>query len=416
MLVGVMSFSFCSTAFAAEQVSNSMFYTKDVETSAIELSKAEMAEYNIYNLSLPSDLKTKGVSDEEITKDSILRYCTEVSIDNIDGYEITTYESDVLANYLYNCESIIDIAEMNGSLYVTYLTSDNENVVLNYNEEGLLDKCVYENETGKSIYISDEEALVDNAVLYEMSDELQDFINEQIDKGEIDQLYEIDNLHISEEDGAYVIEEKAISEEVTPIGAISLMSTSVPTSDSELLNNLKKDFSMYTGQVKFAGNKNCAYLGKNVRVTIKEDRNSYTKSKGNWKTFGAGVAVTLVAAYLGGPMILAVKVLTAAGIGISAADTLLSAIQLSKSAEYTFKGNRFGYAYDTTVWNKDVLVQVKKSGGKFSGGYNSSGKFTWIISTSPSAYDKSIDQWVNNVITYYNSDLVSKKGKTSFMP
>lgn len=115
-------------------------------------------------------------------------------------------------------------------------------------------------------------------------------------------------------------------------------------------------------------------------------------------------------------MTLAVAVLTGAGIGISAADTLLSAIQLSKSEEYTFKGNRFGYAYDTTVWNKDVLVQVKKSDEKFTGGYNSSGKFTWIISTSPSAYDKSIDQWVNNVITYYNSDLVSKKGKTSFMP
>lgn len=412
-MVGVMTFCCCSSAFAADRVSDSMFFKADSE-KVIELSEADALEYDIYNINTLSD--AAAISTSTITMEDIIDLCVEEGTENISGYSITFYTSDVLKNYLYNCDYIIEISKINNYIYISYMSNNNKTIVLSYDETGLYDKCIYNNDTGESVYLSEDIAYIDYAVSYEMSEELQEFIDEQIEMNGIESLYDIEQLNIIEVDGNYVIEERVASDEMNASIGISPMSSTAPTSDSELLSSLKKDFPMYTGKVMSSVQKKCAYLNKNVKVTIKDDRNSYAKSKADWKTFVLGTAVSAVATYLGGPASIAVKILTAAGIGISAANTIVTAVKLSKSAEYTYKANRYGYAYDTTKWNKDVLVQVAKSTGKFTGVYDKNGDFVWGHNAPSAHHDKSVSTWADNVIKYYNSDLVYTKGTTTFTP
>ncbi|MGE4214771.1 MAG: hypothetical protein AB7E42_08350 [Anaerotignaceae bacterium] len=342
--------------------------------------------------------------------------CTKIDTKNIGGNKINIYSSDTLPQYLYNCDTIIEIAEMNDSVYITYLTGNNENVVLNYNSEGLYDKGIHENETGTSIYISENDATMMQPNTYEMSEELQEFIDECIDNGDIEELYNIEQLNVFEVDGNYAIEEKLPFDQANNINQIKVYSASTPTTDLALLSSLKNDFSMYTNKSVLSQSKYCSYLKKNVSVVIKEDRNSYKRVSANWNSFNVGTSLTIICTALSLPESALVAVLTGACVGISAKDTILSAVKLSSSAVYSYNGNRYGYAYDTTVWKDNVLVQVKKSKGEFTGGYDKDGNFTWIISTTPSAFKESTPTWANNVIKYYNSDLVSSKGKTSFQP
>ncbi len=402
----------CSNVFAAEKNHKSMFYNKDASNVEKALTSSEVASFEVYDIA-PVNYFSNSEPDE-ITKSSILELCEEVQRKNIASAEYTIYTSDELSQYLYNFEEFIEISERNGDiLYIQYITDDNKRVCLSYDSDGLVDKSIYDDDNGELVYISDNSATASYSNHYEISDELMELIDECIENGEIDVLLDMPELNVViENDGSISVEE------ILPFDKFSENSSrsSTPTSNSDLLSSLKKDFPQYTKKQMSVVSKKCDILNKNLAVTIKDDRNSYSKTSADWKSFIAGTAIAAISLYIGCPETTVELILAAAGIGVSAASTILSQVDLCKSVAYSFKGNRYGYVYDPTVYNDNVLVTTKKSTGKFTGGFDKYGDFTWVISGFPSAWDDSTSKWATTTMNYYNNDLKTGSGMTTFRP
>ncbi|MGE4214770.1 MAG: hypothetical protein AB7E42_08345 [Anaerotignaceae bacterium] len=90
ILVGVLSFSCCNSAFAAQKVSDSMFYTQDLEMNKIELSESEMMQYSIYDIDFSKEKLTRSISNEKITNDEVTN--DEATNDEATNDEITNDE------------------------------------------------------------------------------------------------------------------------------------------------------------------------------------------------------------------------------------------------------------------------------------------------------------------------------------
>lgn len=411
ILTLIMVIGCCSNVFAAEKNHKSMFYNKDASNVEKALNSSEVASFEVYDIT-PVNYFSNS-EPKEITKSSILELCEEVQRKNIASAEYTIYTSDELSQYLYNFKEFIEISERNGDiLYIQYITDDNKRVCLSYDSDGLVDKSIYDDDNGELVYISDNSATASYSNHYEISDELKALIDECLESGNIEKLNEIPELNVVCEDGLYAVEE------ILPFDELNTSDTrsKIPTSNSKLLSSLKSDFPMYNKKLMSSTSKKCEVLNKNLTVQIKDDRNSYSRVSADWKSFAAGAAVTAVSAFIGWPLPTAELVLAAAGVSISAASTILSQIDLCRTAVYSFSGNRYGFVYDTTVYNANVLVKSKKSSGKFTGGFDKNGDFTWVISKVPIAWDDSTSKWATTTMNYYNNDLKTGSGMTTFRP
>ncbi len=75
--------------------------------------------------------------------------------------------------------------------------------------------------------------------------------------------------------------------------------------------------------------------------------------------------------------------------------------EIAKDAEYSYWGAKEGYAYDTTLYNDDVLVYNN------SEGYDKYGNWTWIESPRSDAYSVSNTKKINKTIELYNACIVT---------
>jgi hypothetical protein len=174
---------------------------------------------------------------------------------------------------------------------------------------------------------------------------------------------------------------------------------------------------MYTKSIVSASQKMAGTpINDYIKMYVKETMNSYQKNILSPGVFAATTTLTVVAAWLGGPMTTVVTILTAAGVLISGYDYISNAVTLYKSANFSFYAAREGYAYDPTTFRADVKVYQNFSTGQLSGGYDNTGHFRWIISSYPSAFSVSNDTISNKVFNLYFMDVAAYGRCTSYYP
>lgn len=102
---------------------------------------------------IPYAIDWQAVTGQEGSdKEIILSQCTFAEEKTIGENLYQTYTSDTLGSYLYDFREMMEIAELNGILYVQYYTPEGGMVVLGYDDEGLAEKGVYILETDTYYY------------------------------------------------------------------------------------------------------------------------------------------------------------------------------------------------------------------------------------------------------------------------
>lgn len=83
---------------------------------------------------------------------------------------------------------------------------------------------------------------------------------------------------------------------------------------------------------------------------------------------------------------------------------------IARDAMYTYSGEKSGYVFDKTVFNKDVKVVTNISKGTFDGGLLSSGKWAWIESPPSATYSVSNTTILDKTIKNYNECIWAGSG------
>lgn len=183
---------------------------------------------------------------------------------------------------------------------------------------------------------------------------------------------------------------------------------------ADMLEDLKLDFPYI--QTTFTTTKTGAAVGK-VSIKSTKSRNNYIKTAARCDDFAIGTALSIIGTFWGVTSVTAVaKVLTAMSISYSAANKLKEAAHLYKSGIYSFSGKWVGRAYDKTVYNAYVYVKKYSGTGEFTGGYDSSGIWRWVISAPCAVLNKTSDSVANATISAYNSDVALNGACTNYNP
>lgn len=110
------------------------------------LTDDEAAHYAQYDLALPDGTQ-------------VLDYCTIQEERSIGGQQYRFYTSDELPQYLYQCREIREILEMReGTLSITYISQDEEHVILTVLDGDILRRDIYAKKTDTFYMISQEES------------------------------------------------------------------------------------------------------------------------------------------------------------------------------------------------------------------------------------------------------------------
>lgn len=375
---------------------------------------------------------------------SLLEFCNQngetVTINNPAGdIESTLYVANGLSELIPMCpgdHAISDIEMLNSHLYIIYRASDGMEVTLCYSTSGLMNYMVYD-PAMDSAFINDGKQSTINegvraGVTFEMSDELEEQINDYLDEGDIDSIRNIVGISVIEDESGISIEPdmQILAPQVIPgtngtgngSGMMYVHGNGVDyfTTNAEMLADLKADWPTYTNTTKLTTTKYCDELNRYVSVKVTESRDTYTKKTANWGSWAVNTLVSVIATALGlasgtGGIAIASAILSAAGVGISTIDTITSAAYLGKSAAYTYHGARTGYVWDYTQYNNYVKVANYTGNGEFHGGYTSNGTWAWIHYTESFAYSIAYASVANAAIGAYNGDLMDH-AVTSFMP
>lgn len=404
-------FSLSVPAFAESQrisSANGIQITDNVKVST--LTEGQARNYDVYEVNV-NQIPQEATSGKALIKDRILSICSLDSTTQAGSTTIQLYKSNTLSNFIPYCKSITEISYINNQLYICYDTTNGKEVILCYNNNGLIEKSVYDCATDTAFIESAGTYTYHEGfragISYEMSEELQDTIDELVEAEDWETLANLDGLIVTiTEDGLVTIEPDL--EQFTRVDGVS--------NQTQLLADLKSDFPMYTNTVKHTDSKYCNALAKYVSVRATESRNAYTKKTASFQTFAAGTAITIVASFLGGPVGVAVNVLNAIGVGISLTDTLMQQASLARSAIYTYTGNRLGFVYDSTVHNAYVRTVLYSGKGEFAGGYTASGYYTWVHSIISSAYSHDYASIVNTAIYNYNADIAVNGSCVTYFP
>ena len=122
------------------------------ETSPQPLSAEEAARYAQYSISLP------GKDGCEIDAASVLALCTVQDEQRVGGRLYRSYTSDVLPQYLSQCDRIREITETGaGTVYIGYKTWNEEEVVFTVGSEGILERGIYVETTDTYYSLSESE-------------------------------------------------------------------------------------------------------------------------------------------------------------------------------------------------------------------------------------------------------------------
>lgn len=389
-------------------------------SETVDLTRVEQDTYDKYTLDYFSMKQTKNeVPLVEWVLEAWQKECM------IPTSQCSATKS-LLESYLYDCAEIYDVAPWGESVLIDYFTSDGLRVIMCYDNEGMSSRTIYDEKTDTAIDTRDNGTLKYTnfryGTYYEMPEEKSALIDQYILEGDLDAIREIDGIKVTENANGAVIIEDDLQRNVSGfyLSPTSLESNSIAVNGNGsytliqnltgLTNSLTNDFYQYTKMGQYVQNHYCNVLKKNVPITVKETRNTYVRKSYDSSYLVAGTTVSFIAALIAPPVGVVSQLLVMAGLLISGADAIGTAFTLYKSARYSFNAERHGYAYDTTVHRKDVLVASYRGTGEFTGGYNSSGYFTWVISQVPSPFSRAYSTIANTTIYNYNADLAVHNG------
>ena len=121
-----------------------LIYVLCNQSSSREATAAEIAEANAYLV----DWSGKEGWQEGMTeKEYILSLCSHDRDETSGDVTQSYYVSDVLHTHLHRFGRWAEVMERRGYLYVCYLTEDDDQVILAYDDEGIYEICIYDGET-----------------------------------------------------------------------------------------------------------------------------------------------------------------------------------------------------------------------------------------------------------------------------
>lgn len=394
-----MAIGLCCPVSAAPYDAQEDGYIYVDHSNEYSLSSDEAEIYSCFEFSIDADQEVAPASDISI-KDYILSLCTLSSEYDLFDYHIASYESEDISALLYDCDSISEIMLIDDVLYITYFTSNGVEVHLGYDDTGLTEKVVY--------YPESDTAIIQNmgtttqhdgfraGCSSEISDELKSKVDQLIEEQNWEALSNLDCIDW-ELDTTDTDDSSALS--ATRAGGVFGF-----TSDAAMLANLKSDFPMKVDSQILRQSKYTSILSKNYTVKVLENRNGYVRITSNWANFVASTAITAISTYLAIKTTATISILDALGIQMGIVDgvnMIKESVKLYRSAKYEYFGARDGYVFDDTLYNNFVHVIFHSGDGEFTGGYTSSGVFTWVESVRSSAYDYSADSIANKALEYY---------------
>ena len=224
LLVALMAsiFGASSSAIGSQWKQGYNYIDNTIEKN---LNSREIADFEKYKLDLEALSSLSAQKTTSVT-DLILSFCSKVSttLYESDFSDLTNniYQSDVLYDYLFDCEEITEISKSTftrmGNMPVTekeedfpvdisYLTRSGIEVILAYGPGGLLNMAVYFGDTDTVVLISDEEnKRIENfryGTYTVITEEFERVFQEASKSGNYDALYEFDGVLIFEnEDGS----------------------------------------------------------------------------------------------------------------------------------------------------------------------------------------------------------------------
>ncbi len=405
LLVLALVVGICPAAFAVKTNNVGVYRIDNTETQ--EMSAEEIKKYQKYTV-VP---ETESVYCEQntVTTSDLLDICTLVNSQDIGGHAVKQYTSTLLPNYLSDCKDLIEIATVDGILYITFETYAGETAYLTYTSNGLTNQIIYDAADDTAYILSKEETtkIVNfrQGTTELISEELLDTIDDCIQTNNYSAIKNNPYLSIAvDNDNNIVIEPKEAEGVMRATGVVGF------TSETDLLNSLKSDFPFLNQKVPTGGSSYvyCQYLSQNVHFKVVDNRNSYVRAKADYKSFLASTALTLIAAYLeistGGTITL----LTQLGIGlavIGGIQQITESVKLHRSANYKYNYERYGLVYDSTRFNDYVQVYSSFGQGTFSGGYNNKDQFDWIKNPQSTPEGKNISDIKSTCISRYNAEL-----------
>ena len=356
-------------------------------------------------------------SDEIVEIESMIETAPVLSRSCDLGTDVIVYEPLHFIGLLNNCKEVKEVSQIGDIISVYYETLKEQEIMILYKDGMVVQKSVYDKgEDVLTVTFEDGEEVIENfrsSSIYKTPQEILECVEDAIENKDYDELKSIEGVSVNVVNDTMVIDYKPleidIANEYTERIAIT------PRAASSFVAP-ETQFVPYTKKVVATSYKYNSTLNKNVKISVKESMNSYVKEQADLRSFTVGTALSAIASYLSLPASTAVKVLTTLGVLNSAKDAITQTITLYKSASYIYTGAKEGYAYDTTVYNKDVKVYFNSSKGTLHGGYNSSGEFTWIDYKHATALDVSNNTIINKTSTNYNADILDDGICTVYYP
>ena len=120
-------------------------------TRTAAMSQQEASTYGVYLVTPPADVLPEDRGPRSLTAEELLPYCTLESTRTFDNggtpLESASYSSQVLPDWLPDCQALEELLLSSGSLYVSYQTAGGLEVSLTYGPEGLASQLVYDGNT-----------------------------------------------------------------------------------------------------------------------------------------------------------------------------------------------------------------------------------------------------------------------------
>lgn len=216
-------------------------------------------------------------------------------------------------------------------------------------------------------------------------------------------------LSVTMEDGFTFIEEVPVTRVAPP-----------PTNENEVVNTLKSDFPQYGKKEIYSTTGDCTALGKSVSIKVYESRTAYVKKSVNIARYAAGTTLSVIMTAIGvsgaGPVAAILSALSIAYTAATEAGKLQEAVNLCRTAKFSFSGNRRGDVYDTTRYNNYVRVVNLTSSGEFTYGYDAKGNYHWIVSMEPTCYSVASSKIAKDALTNYNWDVANNGYCSQYTP
>ena len=126
-----------------------------------------------------------------------------------------------------------------------------------------------------------------------------------------------------------------------------------------------------------------------------------------------------IAEFLSKPKSLVKKIMDLLGVAYAMVNDvyqILENVSLLRDAEYTFIAGRHAYVWDTTNYKQFVFVYEAVSEGRFTGGYDKDGMFTWVISRQPAALNTPATEYASKAMYNYTVAVSDDGYCTEYMP